>query len=682
MKINAVKFKDKKSFEKNKTKSNVLAVYESFGIIVFEDQKPVVPEVLKVSQVYEVDKSQEAVPTGLAICMMKDYEKAIAYLDKEKIQIIERFKDTSTAIVEVPEFMNYDLFYAKLFGTGLFISIEQDNIMPVEATNEMTYSGHWHLSNLKAAEAWALLPDGVVREVAVLDIACEINHEDLAGRISSTSWNCVFDTPDVQPISAFENHGTPCAGVICAATDNSIGCKSIGNNHLNVQFLHIGMNSSSSGSFMTSDTILVRAMNKVLSNPNCVAVSMSWSGGNAYPMFGNMLSQARTTGRGGKGIPCFASSGNGNQPNFQNFPASFPQVMAVGAIGQNNTRAFFSNYGPKLFAAAPGVALYTTDRVGANGYGPETYRGFSGTSASCPAMAAVAGLVLVKNPELSEADVRQILKDSCNKVGGYVYDANGRSAELGWGAIDLFTAVSKAGGTDPTPPKPPMPYNLFGVISTPASTVAGQQVLVSYTVNVDRVLENDLSIPVTLSFKSSTGSPFNFYSGNVNIVKGQTSVTMNNLYTVPNNLSGPCTFTLSIDPINIVQESNESDNTAITTINVVAPAPPSGTPDLSIQIERYEWLDAERVRIFFKVTNVGSVPVTSWRCVNKWDGKPSLTWNRAETINPGRWVGGGTVQPMVLWGTMPNTFRMEITAVNGAPDNNSTNNVATVTVTR
>jgi len=41
MSLKSVKFKDKASFEKNKTKPNVVAVHEPFGIIVFRDEQPV-----------------------------------------------------------------------------------------------------------------------------------------------------------------------------------------------------------------------------------------------------------------------------------------------------------------------------------------------------------------------------------------------------------------------------------------------------------------------------------------------------------------------------------------------------------------------------------------------------------------------------------------------------------------
>jgi subtilisin family serine protease len=679
-KINSVKFKDKKSFDKNKSKSNVLAVHEPFGIIIFKDDQEVTPDSSKVSHSNTVDASLDQISTGLAILIAHDYKEGMAYLKSANVTVTDSFEMTKTFFVEVPDFIPFDSFYGSIMSTGLFISVEPDYIMPMEANAEMTYTGHWHLPNMKCQEAWSILPAGVVKEVAVLDIACETNHEDLAGTISSTSWNCVTDGPDVNPISEYEKHGTACSGVICANTGNDIGCKSISNNHLKVQFLHIGYNSSSTGGFQTSDTIITRAVNKAIANPNCVAMSMSWSSlGSGYPLFSNALNMARTTARNGKGIPLFASSGNSYQSDFVNIPAAYPSVMAVGASTSSDTKAAFSNFGPKLFAAAPGTSLYTVDRTGAAGYGPESYKGFSGTSASCPAMAAVAGCVLVKNPDLTEMQVRDILKNSCRKVGGYVY-TEGKSPELGWGIIDMYAAVSLAGGTDPGEPTPGPTYNVYGTISSPASVEQGQVTNITYTIIIDKVLTQDKSIDVNIAFKKSDGSSLNFYTGNVTIPAGQTSKSMNIPYTIPNTITGVCQFVMTVDPNNFLQETNENDNVALTSINVTqAPTPGQGV-DGEIKINSYEWLDATRVRIRYTFTNRGTVNITSWKALAGFEGRPQTTWNRTDVIAPGRSVVLGSVFPSNLYGTMPNTFKIEVTQVNGAPDSNISNNVATIFV--
>jgi len=682
MSLKSVKFKDKASFEKNKTKANVVAVHEPFGIIVFEDDQPVTPDPTKVSQSNSVDGSLDHLESGLAILIAKDYNEAKQYLDANKIVVKDGFEITKTLFVEIPDFVSFDAFYGSIMATGLFVSVEPDYIVPMQGHAETVYSGHWHFINMKCQEAWDQLPAGVVKEVAVLDIACETGHEDLQGMISSTSWNCVTDTADVNPASEFEKHGTCCSGVIAANTGNDIGCKAIGNNHLKVQFLHIGYGSTSGGSFQTSDTILTRAVNKAIANPDCVAMSMSWGSlGSGYPVFANALTTARTTARGGKGIALFASSGNQYQSDFTQLPASYPSVMAVGASSQNDTRASFSNFGPKLFAAAPGTSLWTVDRTGAAGYGADSYKGFSGTSASCPAMAAVAGLVMVKNPELTEGQVREILKNSCKKTGGYAYDANGKSLELGYGVIDASVAVSLAGGTTPPPPTQ-IVFNVYGVISSPATAEAGAITNVSYSVMLDKAIQADVIAPIVVSFKNPNGAILNFYTGNVTIPSGQTVVTGTIPYTVPNNLSGLSQFILTIDPTNTVGESNENDNVAVTSVNVTTPTPPDQTLDAEVSVTGYEWLDATRVRVAYRITNKGTSVITSYKGQSGFDGQYQNKWSRSERILPGRSASMATVWPASTHGSLPNTWRIRITELNGLPDSNPANNEASVLVTR
>jgi hypothetical protein len=683
MKINSVKFKDKASFDKNKTKANVIAVHEPFGIIVFEDAQPVEADAKKVSQVNEVDRSLDQIATGLAILVAPDLDAARAYLSKNKVVVTEVFQLTNTLFVEVPAFASFDEFYTTLMNSKLFTSVEPDYIQPYQTDGDgYTYAGQWHLPNLKAMETWGLIDGAAYGEVAVLDIACETTHEDLVGRISTTSWNCVTDASDVNPVSEYEKHGTCCAGLICAATDNGIGVSSLGNNKLKVQFLHIGYGSNGSGSFSTSDTIVTRAANKAIANPNCLAISMSWGGGGAtsYPLFQNALTAAKTYGRDGKGIPIFASTGNSNNPNFTQAPAIYPMVYGVGASTQTNTRASFSNYGPKTFAAAPGTSCPTTDRTGAFGYKIDSnYTAFSGTSCSCPVMAGIAANVILANPSLTEAQVIDVIKQSCRKTGGYVYDANGKSLEIGYGVPDMYAAVTIAkslDGGDPVP-VPVAEYNLFGTISTPATAVQGTSINVSYSVNVDKPYTQDIIATVHLTFTRPDGSKFIFYTGDVTIPKGQTVVTKNTPMGLPNNQTGPSLFSLTIDPNMVIKETNENDNTISTGTTITLANPPAEGLDAAVTINRYEWLDANRVRIYYTFYNKGNVVITSLKVNHGLVGSFTGTWTRTDRIDVGRSLTFGSVYNVTMPPVaLPTDYVLTITAVNGVPDNDSTNNTA------
>jgi subtilisin family serine protease len=98
------------------------------------------------------------------------------------------------------------------------------------------------------------------------------------------------------------------------------------------------------------------------------------------------------------------------------FPASYPEVIAVSAIvdidgkcgstssiattaGKDDTFASFSNYGPVVDLAAPGVLLKTTT----NG---DSYMSFSGTSA---ATAHVTGAVALYKSEHSGESPSEVL---------------------------------------------------------------------------------------------------------------------------------------------------------------------------------------------------------------------------------------------------------------------------------
>jgi len=686
MKINAVKFKDKASFDKNKTKANVLEVHEPFGIIVFKDEKEVAVDTLKVSQTNKVDSSISEIPTGLAVAIAKNNEEAAALFTQNKVVVVDFFPMTNTFFVEIPDFVPYSEFYKAMMSSGLFLSVEEDVTTKIEkhADDAYSYTQQWELPNLKAAEAWSLLTNDQVRDVAVLDIACETTHEDLQGSLN-LCWNCVTNTADVNPTSPYEKHGTCCTGIIAAQTFNGIGVSSIGANKLRVQFLHIGYNSSSAGSFFTSDTIVTRAINKAMENPDCVAISMSWGGTSNYALFSNALLTAKNIARGGKGIPIFASSGNQYQSSVTSYPAVLPSVNAVGASSQTNVRAGFSNYGTKLFAATPGVSVPTTDRSGAEGYNATSnYTNFSGTSAACPVMAAIAGCILVKNFNLTEAQVLDIIKNSCRKTGGYIYDGSGKSLELGYGVPDLYAAVTLAAATIGGNPNPtPTPTNnVFGLISTNSTIEQGLPINVTYTVLTEKVVAADLTIPITLSFRKLDGTTNIFYSANAKILAGTNTTTAVVMYTIPSNVSGTCQLVLSIDPDNQYLETNETDNIALTNIVVTqAPTPTIGF-DAEIKITSYEWLDATRVRIYYTMSNRGMTTITSWKASVGFDGKTPSTWNRADVVAPGKSTSGGTVWYTTSMGTLPNTFKIQITQVNGLIDENSANNVSTIVVTK
>ncbi len=77
----------------------------------------------------------------------------------------------------------------------------------------------------------------------------------------------------------------------------------------------------------------------------------------------------------------------------------------------HKNRPNFSNYGIKLDVSTPGVNIYST-------YPNNTYKILNGTSMAAPHVTGVASLMLAQNPDLTPAQVEQLIKKSVNNFPG------------------------------------------------------------------------------------------------------------------------------------------------------------------------------------------------------------------------------------------------------------------------
>ncbi len=135
------------------------------------------------------------------------------------------------------------------------------------------------------------------------------------------------------------------------------------------------------------------------------------------------------------------------------WPAGHPDTIAVGASTDRDFRADYSQYGDSTYGGtldflAPSDrgwnAVVTLDPTGFIGETPSlVYSNFSGTSAACPLAAGVGALVLTVNPELRATEVRTLMQQTCDKIGGVTY-TNGRHFQYGYGRVNASNAVRRA----------------------------------------------------------------------------------------------------------------------------------------------------------------------------------------------------------------------------------------------
>lgn len=136
------------------------------------------------------------------------------------------------------------------------------------------------------------------------------------------------------------------------------------------------------------------------------------------------------------------------------YPGNLANVIGVGATTDWDYRSHFSQYGTALDLVAPSnggfASVSTTDLTGAGGYSGNDYTStFGGTSAAAPYAAGIAALLLSRNPDLRANDIRSIMQNTAEKVGGNVGATaytTGFNQFYGFGRVNASTAVEAVPG--------------------------------------------------------------------------------------------------------------------------------------------------------------------------------------------------------------------------------------------
>jgi subtilisin family serine protease len=245
--------------------------------------------------------------------------------------------------------------------------------------------------------AWAVSTGSPDVVVAVLDTGYEASHEDLAAVPIVAKKNIRTGSTNV---TDGYGHGTHVAGTIAASTNNALGVASIAPG---VTIMPIKVLDSNGYGFWSD--FLDGVDWAVAHGADIINMSLgSELNANQVAAWQPTFTAARNAG-----TLVIAAAGNNSNNNLF-YPASFANVVSVSATNNADQKAPFSNYGPAVDLAAPGVSI-------ASAYKDNTYWGMSGTSMATPHVAGLAALIRSVHPEFAPRDVETAMKATALDLG-------------------------------------------------------------------------------------------------------------------------------------------------------------------------------------------------------------------------------------------------------------------------
>lgn len=451
----------------------------------------------------------------------------------------------------------------------------------------------WHTDVIQADKAWDISKGSADIKVAIVDNAVWADHPDLAAKIvlqRDTYYNTNSSNPPANGDPSDWSHGTHCAGLSAAITDNEIGIASVGFN-VSIIAIKASNNTNSNGIYGYPGI-------QYAANNGANVINMSWGGSSYSQSEQNIINSIHNMG-----IVLVAAAGN-DDVSGPHYPSAYANVISVAATDENDKKSWFSNYGTTVDVSAPGGSgvpgpsglMSTTFNKTAYGY----YDLMSGTSMASPVAAGLAGLILSINPALTPAQVEAIMKDNTDNIDAVNPDHAGL---LGTGRINAFRSAANT------------PYQPVADLSTPI-TVIMPGTEISF---------NDLSkgVPSTWAWTFEGGTPATSTNPEPGLIKYNNVGSFNVTLSVSNEfgestvvLEDYITVTATPKPyINFSVSDSTPCIQSVVTLNDLSLYAPN-TWQWAITPEHFEFVNgtsstSENPEIMFQVPGLYSVSFTA-----------------------------------------------------------------------
>lgn len=307
-----------------------------------------------------------------------------------------------------------------------------------EIPNDPDYSKQWNLRSINVESAWEETK-GAGTTVAVIDTGVSRVPD-----LEKTKFVQGYDFVNDRELADDDNgHGTHVAGTIAQSTNNAYGVAGIA---YEASIMPLKVLSASGGGTVADISEAI----KFAADKGANVINMSLGGGGSSELMQEAVDYAYN-----KGVVIIAAAGNEGR-NSSSFPARYPHVVSVSALGPDGQKAPYSNFGAGVDISAPGgseAGKILQETIDENGL--PTFAEYQGTSMASPHVAGVAALVRslgIDNPDEIETiltqSARTVQEDPLNHFGAGQLDAAGAVKLAQKGQItfrDFFRWLEKNG---------------------------------------------------------------------------------------------------------------------------------------------------------------------------------------------------------------------------------------------
>ncbi len=280
-------------------------------------------------------------------------------------------------------------------------------------------------ADIKATKAWDITHGDPETVIAILDTGVDPEHPDLAGKLVSAGRDFANDDMDA---TDDHWHGTHVAGIAAASTGNGVGVAGVA---WDCRILPVKVTDAEGNGFYSwiIDGIIWAA------DQGAAVINISLGGDVDDPFLEDACKYAHD-----KGVVVVAAVGNDSLAGVL-FPAAYDRsVLAVAASDYDDIMAEFSNYGPEVDVAAPGVWILGPAPQWYVGTGNLPYLFASGTSAASPHVAGMAALLKSAKPGLSADDIMRIIRYTADDINRTSFP--GRDDRAGYGRVNMERALA------------------------------------------------------------------------------------------------------------------------------------------------------------------------------------------------------------------------------------------------